>query len=298
MFKLQSLKGRLILLVLVSLCGLLVLTACQIANYRGQVREDRVQTLRAAVAVVTTTVKTLQAMAARAHGGVTPSLWPRPGSETPVPKLLLADYVEGWGWVVGSGLYSDDLDALLLRQIGSTAALIGVIAWAMARSVLARIGGEPALAMEKMRRVAEGDVSVGLDGAPAGSLLGELHRLVGTLAGTLREIVADAGEVDRAAEDISRTSREVANSAGAETDSVQGMAAAMEELTVSIDHVAGNAAETESKAESAAALAQQVERVAQQIELTSQNMHVTADASEALRRIAHRLKDAAGAFRV
>lgn len=47
----------------------------------------------------------------RQGGGVVPYLWPRQGSTAPVEKM---SYVQGfapWGWVVGSGLYVDDLRA-------------------------------------------------------------------------------------------------------------------------------------------------------------------------------------------
>lgn len=35
--------------------------------------------------------------------------WPRPGSERPVDKLSFVRGFEPWGWVVGSGIYVDDL---------------------------------------------------------------------------------------------------------------------------------------------------------------------------------------------
>jgi len=49
----------------------------------------------------------------KANGeGVVPYLWPKPGSEEPVGKV---SYVKGfapWEWVIGSGVYVDDVDAI------------------------------------------------------------------------------------------------------------------------------------------------------------------------------------------
>lgn len=36
--------------------------------------------------------------------------WPRPGEDQPVPKVSFVQGVPEWGWVVGSGLYVDDVD--------------------------------------------------------------------------------------------------------------------------------------------------------------------------------------------
>src|SRR5690349_12916954 len=51
-------------------------------------------------------------------------LWPKPGHEQPVPKI---SYVKGfapWGWIIGTGIYLDDVDAVF-RQ---TAMMFGVMA--------------------------------------------------------------------------------------------------------------------------------------------------------------------------
>ena len=53
-------------------------------------------------------------------------MWPKPGLAEPQPKL---SYVEGfapWGWIIGTGVYIDDIDAavrskaLVLGSIGCT----------------------------------------------------------------------------------------------------------------------------------------------------------------------------------
>ena len=80
----------------------------------------------------------------RAHGSGTVSyFWPRPGAVTASPKL---SYVQGftpWGWVIGTGVYVDDLAvarlhlAAALSGLGLIAALVtgGAIAL-LARSVV------------------------------------------------------------------------------------------------------------------------------------------------------------------
>jgi methyl-accepting chemotaxis protein len=40
-------------------------------------------------------------------------LWPKYGAEKPQPKLSFVALFKEWGWVVGTGLYIDDIDALM-----------------------------------------------------------------------------------------------------------------------------------------------------------------------------------------
>ena len=49
--------------------------------------------------------------AVRAHGeGFVDYLWPKPGADAPVPKISYVKGFEPWGWVIGSGIYVDDVD--------------------------------------------------------------------------------------------------------------------------------------------------------------------------------------------
>ena len=74
--------------------------------------------------------------------GVVDYLWPRPGSDIPIPKV---SYVQGyapWGWVVGTGVYSDDLNQIfwdavteMLIKIGLAVALILAATVMLIRSI-------------------------------------------------------------------------------------------------------------------------------------------------------------------
>ncbi|MFA1624767.1 methyl-accepting chemotaxis protein [Rhizobium mongolense] len=87
----------------------------------------------------------------KAHGeGFVDYYWPKPGAEQPVLKYSHVAGFEPWGWIVGTGVYSDDLAALywqnaiwtaILCAIG--AAIIVSVAYAIVKSVtapVARIG--------------------------------------------------------------------------------------------------------------------------------------------------------------
>jgi len=43
-------------------------------------------------------------------------MWPKPGSKQPVPKLSYVKLFKPWGWIVGSGIYFDDVHAEITRM--------------------------------------------------------------------------------------------------------------------------------------------------------------------------------------
>ena len=45
-------------------------------------------------------------------------LWPRPGTTEPVPKLSYVKLFKPWAWIIGSGIYIDDVKAELTRING------------------------------------------------------------------------------------------------------------------------------------------------------------------------------------
>ena len=54
-------------------------------------------------------------------------LWPKPGFDKPVPKI---SYVKGfapWGWVIGTGIYLDDVDAVFWQTAQTFALICGAV---------------------------------------------------------------------------------------------------------------------------------------------------------------------------
>jgi methyl-accepting chemotaxis protein len=80
-------------------------------------------------------------------GGFVHYMWPRPGSDKPIPKISYVKGYQPWGWVVGSGVYADDIDEAIQRELWRAAILavvvifiMAVFAQLLARSISRRIG--------------------------------------------------------------------------------------------------------------------------------------------------------------
>ncbi|WP_295007890.1 methyl-accepting chemotaxis protein [uncultured Dechloromonas sp.] len=238
--------------------------------------------------------------------------WSKPGDTKPVPKL---SYVKGfapWGWIVGTGIYIDDVD----QQFRQSAMLLGgislfllltlvLIGWQISSSILRQLGGEPQAASEIMQRVAGGDLTARLDKMPEGSLLHSLGNMVGSLHRMVSGINADAAKLVANAEHIARASDEVAKAAEHQADSTSAMAAAIEELTVSSNHISDSAHETARETSEAAELAAQgservmqastaIEKIASTVSDASGRIHALEERAKQVSTIASVIKDIAG----
>lgn len=70
--------------------------------------------------------------------------WTRPGEETPVPKLSVVREIPQWGWIIGTGIYIDDVDAafedVLVKDLYITFAAL-LILLALAFFIIRHITG-------------------------------------------------------------------------------------------------------------------------------------------------------------
>jgi len=100
---------------------------------------------------------------AKNKAGFVDYLWPKPGFEQPVPKVSYVKGVDAWGWVVGSGIYIDDVESAFWREATNQGILIAVVMLVVigiSFLVGHRIVTALAFITDSMRRLAAGDTSV------------------------------------------------------------------------------------------------------------------------------------------
>jgi len=78
-----------------------------------------------------------------ADGGIVDYLWPKPGSEKPVEKLSFVKTFQPWGWVIGTGIYIDDIKITLWETVSELvinlviiALLILLLSYLIAKSII------------------------------------------------------------------------------------------------------------------------------------------------------------------
>jgi len=204
---------------------------------------------------------------ARRHGaGFVQYLWPKPGVTLPVRKISYVKAFEPWGWVVGSGIYVDDVDeqfeSQVRRDLGiflAVATVFGLISLLIARSIVAPLGAEPAEVAEIANRVADGELDLALDGrgGRAGTVLHAMHRMVERLEQVIGEVRSGADALNAASQQVSATASTLSQGTGEQAASVEETTASLEEMSASIARSAENSAATERMAEEGAGRAEE-----------------------------------------
>ncbi len=191
-----------------------------------------------------------------------PAMFTRPGSTAWVPKLQYAVRIDGWNWMVGSGLYMDDIDALVRTVILKDLALVLVImlvvaaiGFAVFRSVTRQIGGDPAQAMAVMDEVAQGRLDVAIPAAPTGSLLHGLAQMVQALRRLVAEVRQASDSIATAATEIAHGNNDLAHRTEDTASNLQATASSMEEISGTVRQTSDSAQTASQLATSAAEVA-------------------------------------------
>ena len=189
--------------------------------------------------------------------------FPKPGAKTLSPKLQYVMKVDGWNWMVGSGLYIDDIDSLVMRRVADdlivlviALIVVGSLGSIVARSVLRQVGGEPSLAHEAITNVAQGRLDVILPASvPPGSVMGGLRQMIESLRHLVSEVHESVHHISSASGEIAAGNADLSSRTEQQAASLEETAASMEELASTVKQNAENARQANQLAASASEVA-------------------------------------------
>jgi methyl-accepting chemotaxis protein len=171
-------------------------------------------------------------------------VWPKPGSDAPAPKISFVKLYEPWGWIVGSGIYLDDVS----RQVAAVrwALLIGDLAFAGFFLFLTVISTRVLIsrplrqAMEVAQGMAQGRFDMVIDSHcndEAGQLLQSMDIIRQKITPTLRSIHHSSKQMGQSSLQIAEISTEIAQSSNAQQDRARDVSAATGELRMTSESV-------------------------------------------------------------
>ena len=114
---------------------------------------------------------------ARAGGGEFAYFYPKPGEKTPTEKYTWSESIPEWKWVIGSGVYVEDMYADFYARITHSliVSFIGfLITSAIVLGFIRSISRPIARLIDNMKRLANGDTSFNIDEADRKDEVGEM----------------------------------------------------------------------------------------------------------------------------
>ncbi len=241
-------------------------------------------------------------------GGFIAYDWQREEDQPPVPKLSYAGHIPAFDWMVGTGVYIDDIDAEFAAAVLREAILVGFLlllallaGWLIARSIarpLHRITGA-------VEGLAGGELDVSLREARHNTELDRLSRAVATLRENerqRRELQAERKEADKRRQAERRET--ILQMADTLEQSVLGIVGDLTEAGSRLTHAAGSvgtaADETRDRAGTVAGAAAEASANAQNVAGATQELSSSIDeitrqvtrSSEIARDAEHRASDA------
>lgn len=199
----------------------------------------------------------------KANGaGFVSYMWAKPGEQEPVPKI---SYVKGfapWGWIIGSGVYVDNVNAVFWGRL--TTFSIGALLLAgilvgfsllIARSITRPLNQ----AVQVAKTVAAGDLTSRIElqqpGDETGQLLSALREMNQSLVRIVGEVRSDADTIATASGQIASGNMDLSARTESQASSLEETASSMEELTGTVKQNADHAREASQLAESASEVA-------------------------------------------
>ncbi|WP_086481608.1 methyl-accepting chemotaxis protein [Oceanospirillum sanctuarii] len=187
-------------------------------------------------------------------------LWPKPGFDQPVEKVSYVAGFKPWGWVIGTGIYIDDVEAAFWETAGSQVT-IAVIGLAITVLVLFLIANSIITPMDETNRAmrnisqGEGDLTKRLD-ASGNDEMSQLARsfnlFVDQIQSVIREVDGSTQRVASAAEQLTQATSQSTEAIHRQTTETDQVATAINEMAATIHQVAQSAisaAETTRNAE-------------------------------------------------
>ena len=204
-------------------------------------------------------------------------MWPKPGYDKPVPKLSYVKLFKPWNWIVGTGIYLDDIKAAEIqktKEIKSAIAiqrneLIGIIIilFVLGAGVITYISLKITIpikhAGEMLKDIAqgEGDLTKRLKVETkdeVGEMAEWFNKFIETIQKIIKDVAQNANQVREASVELSEISKQMTSGAEQTSEKANVVAAAGEEMSSNMSSVAAATEEAATNVNMVATAAEQM----------------------------------------
>lgn len=212
--------------------------------------------------------------------GFVPYMWPKPGHEEPQQKLSYVKGFKPWGWMVGSGIYIDDVNDIFMGDLTLVLSFATGIMLTVALISLSISNGivKPLRAIAaNMNKIADGDLNVEVENLGEKSEIGDLAEVMQHFLVNSKKMEKMRGEQERlkekAEEDRKASTLKMADDFEKQVGGiVEQVAKAAHSMSMTASSLHDQADETERQSSAVAVGAEE----------TSGNVQTVASATEEL----------------
>lgn len=176
-------------------------------------------------------------------------MWPKPGKQEPVPKMSYVKMYKPWGWIVGTGIYIDDVDAILSKLrwtiIVSTivlAIIILIIAYTVGKLIVRPLK----LSNQAIQQIAEGggDLTKRVEVKSSdeiGLMAKNVNKMLDAYSMMIKNIISSSNKVVETVDSLKDITHKSLQGAQNQAKQASHIATAAEEMTQTITDIAKNA---------------------------------------------------------
>jgi methyl-accepting chemotaxis protein len=186
-------------------------------------------------------------------------MWPKPGQQQPILKISYVKLFKPWGWIVGTGVYVEDIHAIMSKlrwTIIIAIAVLAIILLAIAFGVGKLIVRPLRQSNDAVRQIAEGggDLRKRIDiksSDEIGQMAQNVNKMLDAYSVMIKNIITSANNVVMTVDALKEKARKSVDGAQNQAKQASHIATAAEEMTQTITDIAKNASvasETSAKA--------------------------------------------------
>jgi methyl-accepting chemotaxis protein len=203
---------------------------------------------------------------AKAKGaGMVNYRWPKPGASEPVQKTSYISLFTPWGWIIGSGVYVDDVQAEFQQQVIKALSISAgiILVMALLLTLIARsIAGPLNATVEAMASIASGESDLTRSLETQGKdeitqLAGHFNAFTAKLRGVVSQLQLSAVGLGQASSELGNNAVQAQERSQQQSLQMEQVATAINEVTYGVQDVAKNAEHAASEMRSAQSQAQQ-----------------------------------------
>ncbi|MCK4303019.1 MAG: methyl-accepting chemotaxis protein [Candidatus Eisenbacteria sp.] len=201
----------------------------------------------------------------RSNGaGFVDYMWPKPGATKPVPKVSYVKLFKPWGWIVGSGVYLDDVQSqvagLRLNAI-VVLALCAVAALSMTLLIARKITAPLANGISFAEAVRQGDFTKTLaidQDDEIGMLVKALNGTIASLGQMIRGVVSSVGILASSSTELSSIAEHMSAGSDDTTHRTNKVSTAVDEMSSNMRSVAAATEQAATGARTVATASEQM----------------------------------------